>query len=123
MIDHLNGYVSFYGHLLQRPNVRPGQRVQRGDAVALSGDMYETCIDSPHLHLEIRDESLRRLYNPVTLIDADWHSILLLGSRGLSFERDLDEPKRWQSLDDQPTIRLGGPLLNDYGNPWPEDAR
>jgi murein DD-endopeptidase MepM/ murein hydrolase activator NlpD len=99
-----------------------GQRVTRGEAVALSGDMYGTCHDSPHLHLEIRDESLGRLYNPVTMIDADWHSILLLGAKSLPYEVDLDNPGRWLAIDDQPNIRLGGPILNDYEHSWPEDG-
>jgi len=94
MIDHHNGYVSFYGHLRAQPRVAVGRKVRRGEVVALSGDMYGTCHDSPHLHLEIRDETLARLFNPVTLIDADWHSLLLLGSSGLPFERDLDAPRR-----------------------------
>lgn len=119
MIDHGNGYVSFYGHLLERPNLAVGKRVSRGEPVALSGDMYESCYEAPHLHLEIRDTTLNRLYNPVTLIDADWHSLLLLGIRPQSFERDLDAPRRWQAIDDQPTIDIGGVLLNDYAHAWP----
>jgi murein DD-endopeptidase MepM/ murein hydrolase activator NlpD len=119
MIDHGNGYVSFYGHLLERPMVTVGQEVQKGEVVALSGDMYGTCYTAPHLHLEIRDRSLQHLYNPATLIDADWHSILLFGNKVLPFERDLDAPRRWQSIDDQPEIDLGGPLLNDFARPWP----
>jgi murein DD-endopeptidase MepM/ murein hydrolase activator NlpD len=119
MIDHGNGYVSFYGHLLERPSVAVGQRVQRGDVVALSGDMYETCYTAPHLHLEIRDDGLQHVYNPVELIDADWHSILLFGNLVLPFERDLDAPRKWQAIDDQPEIDLGGPLLNDFARPWP----
>ena len=119
MIDHQNGFVSFYGHLLERPRLRVGQYVARGQAVALSGDMYESCHASPHLHLEIRDRSLQRAFNPVPLIDADWHSILLLGAAPLAYERDLSSPRRWQSIDDQPPITLGGPLLNDYERPWP----
>jgi murein DD-endopeptidase MepM/ murein hydrolase activator NlpD len=119
MIDHGNGYVSFYGHLLERADVSVGQEVQRGEVVALSGDMYGTCYTAPHLHLEIRDASLQRLYNPATLIDADWHSILLFGNRMLPFERDLDDPRKWQSIDDQPEIDLGGPILNEFARPWP----
>jgi murein DD-endopeptidase MepM/ murein hydrolase activator NlpD len=119
MIDHGNGYVSFYGHLLERPALSVGQRVTRGEPVALSGDMYGSCYEAPHLHLEIRDVSLNRLFNPVTLIEADWHSLLLLGVRPHAFERDLDAPRRWQSIDDQPSIDIGGILLNDYRNAWP----
>jgi murein DD-endopeptidase MepM/ murein hydrolase activator NlpD len=119
MIRHPEGYVSFYGHLLERPVVAVGQSVQRGQPVAFTGDMNGNCNGSPHLHLEIRDTSLNRTYNPVTLIDADWHGIALLGPRPLTFERDLDVPRQWQSLDDQPPLVLGGPLLNDYEKAWP----
>ncbi len=122
MIDHENGYVSFYGHLLERPFVAVGQRVNRGERVAFSGDMYGTCYDSPHLHLEVRNESLNRLCNPVLMIEADWHSILLLGAKKLSYEIDLENPGRWVSIDDQPNLRLGGPLLNEYAHSWPEDG-
>ncbi len=119
MIDHSNGFVSFYGHLLQRPTLSVGQYVGRGQAVAISGDMYGTCRAAPHLHLEVRDRTTQRLHNPVNLIDADWHSILLLGAAPLAFERDLDAPRKWQTIDDQPAIDLGGSLLNDYDRPWP----
>ncbi len=121
MIDHGNGYVSFYGHLLQRPAVEAGQTVRRGEAVALSGDMFGTCYGAPHLHLEIRDRSLNHLVNPVSVVDADWHSILLLGAAGHAYTRDLDLPRRWQSIDDQPDIDLGQGLLNDYAHSWPAD--
>ena len=123
MIDHNNGFVSFYGHLRDRAPVSVGQYVRRGDLVAYSGDMYGTCVDSPHLHLELRDPTLGRFFNPVTLIDADWDSLMLFGSAPLAFERDLDAPRRWQSLDDQPELRLGGNLLNDYAQPWPGGGR
>lgn len=121
MIEHANGYVSFYGHLLERPRVQVGQSVRRGEAVALSGDMFGTCYGAPHLHLEIRDRSLNRLLNPVPLVEADWHSILLLGSAGHAYARNLDLPRRWQSFEDQPDIDLGRPLLNDYAHSWPAD--
>lgn len=121
MIDHPNGYSSFYGHLLERPKMRPGQPVRHGEAVALSGDSYGTCKAAPHLHLEIRDRTYTRAFNPIPLIDADWDNLALLGGRG--FEKDLDQPRRWQFMDDQPDTRFGGPRLNDYLNPWPPDFR
>jgi murein DD-endopeptidase MepM/ murein hydrolase activator NlpD len=119
MINHENGYVSLYGHLLERPKLEVGRRVKRGDTVALSGDMYGTCYSAPHLHLEIRRPSLEDLVNPVSLIEADWHSLLLLGLSSPAFERDLDAPRRGQAIDDQPAIRLGGPLLNEFERAWP----
>jgi murein DD-endopeptidase MepM/ murein hydrolase activator NlpD len=122
MISHPGGVVSFYGHLLRRPELTVGQAVRRGEVVALTGDMYETCTASPHLHLEIRDESLGRAFNPLLFIDADWHSLALIGASPQLFERDLDAPRRWQAMDDQPEIRFGGPLLNDFSAAWPSDG-
>ena len=56
MIDHPQlGYSSMYGHLLEAPSLRPGQRVKQGDVVALVGDSAGDCYRSPHVHLEIRD--------------------------------------------------------------------
>jgi murein DD-endopeptidase MepM/ murein hydrolase activator NlpD len=121
-IQHADGLVSFYGHLLARPAVSAGQAVARGEVVAQTGDMTGTCYSSPHLHLEIRDQSMTRLVNPMPLIDADWHRIVLVGTSAVTFERDLTEPSRWQSIDDQPDVHLGGALLNDYAQPWPSDG-
>ena len=75
----------------------------------------------PHLHLEIRTDLMRAAVNPIPLIDAPWWND---ASLGLSFSRpafevDLDSPRRWQSLYDQPDIRFGWPLLNDYLRAWP----
>jgi len=118
-IEHDGGLVSFYGHLLERPDLVPGQPVVRGQPVALSGDMYETCAAAPHLHLEIRDASMARAFNPVDFVAADWNRLLLLGASPLDYVRDLDAPRRWQALDDQPPIQFGGPMLNDYARSWP----
>ncbi len=122
MISHAGGIVSFYGHLLERPALAVGQTVTKGQAIALSGDMYETCYASPHLHLEIRDESLRRAFNPVHFIDADWHGLALLGASPQRFERNLEDPRRWQAMDDQPEITFGGPLLNNFVHALPADG-
>lgn len=120
MIDHPQaGYASFYGHLLQRADLRVGQAVERGQVVAYSGDPDETCRSRPHLHLEIRDLTYTRAYNPVLLIEADWDSLALIGPYARSFARDLADPRRWQFMDDQPEVHFGGPLLNDYADGWP----
>lgn len=120
MIDHPNGYASFYGHLLQRPRLNVGDEIQRGDPIALSGDPDLTCTSRPHLHLEIRDAPAHRIaFNPFPLIEANWDQIALVGGGPIRFEQDLAEPRRWQSLNDQPEVRFGGPLLNDYADPWP----
>jgi len=119
IIDHPNGYSSLYGHLLERPDLAIGQPVKQGQVIALSGDPFETCHSAPHLHLEIRSNFHDRTYNPVPLIAADWDNLSLIGSFGRGYQRDLDSPRRWQTLDDQPIIFFGGPLLNDYQHTWP----
>jgi len=122
MIDHPElGYASMYGHLVEAPDLIPGQRVKQGEVIALTGDSRDTCYSSPHLHLEIRDLNHIRKFNPIALIDADWDNLALVGSDGRDFARDLDEPRKWQSLYDQPEARTAGPIVNDFDNPWPLD--
>jgi murein DD-endopeptidase MepM/ murein hydrolase activator NlpD len=122
MIDHGNGYASFYGHLYERPRLAPGDPITRGQVVALTGDPDLTCTSRPHLHLEVREvPGYRRAYNPVVLIDADWDALSLAGPFGRGFERDLDNPRQWQFLDDQPDIAFGGALLNNYLHAWPPE--
>lgn len=121
MIDHPNGYSSFYGHLLETPQLTPGQPVKQGQVVALSGDSFGTCHSAPHLHLEIRNNYHNHAYNPVLLIRADWDSLALIGGFNRGFERDLDNPRRWQTIYDQPETLFGGPLLNEFEQPWPPE--
>lgn len=124
MIDHPQaGYASMYGHLLQAPNLKPGDVVKQGQVVALSGDTGETCYSRPHLHLEIRDLSHVTKYNPAMLVEANWHNLTLTGGSGRDFARDLEEPRKWQSLYDQPEVRTGGSIVNDFTYPWPFDWR
>jgi len=117
IIRHTNGLLSLYGHLFERPQLRAGQTVRAGEVVALTGDPDLTCTSRPHLHLEIRDGTYGYAFNPIPLIDADWNSLALLG--GSRFERDLENPRQWVSLTDQPVVDFGGSLLNDYSQPWP----
>ncbi len=121
LIRHTNGYASLYGHLQQRPTVRIGQRVSKGEPIAISGvPSGADCDTHPHLHLEIRTSNLGGTVNPVSLIEADWPNLTLgLPGEGLDFEIDLDNPTRWQNIYDQPVVRFGGSLLNDFGRPWP----
>lgn len=123
MIDHPDlGYASMYGHLLETPNLQPGEVVRQGQVVALTGDSRETCRGRPHLHLEIRDLQYHAMkYNPVELIEANWDSLALISNRSRDFARDLTEPRKWQSLYDQPEAWTGGPIVNDFTYPWPFD--
>ena len=120
MIDHANGYASFYGHLLERPDLQPGQPVSAGEIVAKVGDPDQTCNSRPHLHLEMRNAgAYNQAYNPLVLIEADWDTLALVGPFSNSFSRDVSQPRLWQSLYDQPEVRFWGPMLNNYENPWP----
>ena len=56
VIDHKNGYSTSYSHL-QSVKVRRGQRVQRGDIIALSGNSGLSL--APHLHYEVRYNGMR----------------------------------------------------------------
>jgi murein DD-endopeptidase MepM/ murein hydrolase activator NlpD len=124
MIDHPDlGYATFYGHLMERPALASGQRVTKGQVVGKVGDPGETCRSRPHLHFEIRDLRHARKYNPVLLVEADWDTLALLGPSARTFQRDLSDPRRWQHLDDQPEIVVGGPLINDFAETWPPDSR
>jgi murein DD-endopeptidase MepM/ murein hydrolase activator NlpD len=51
VIDHGNGYLTFYAHL-SAINVVPGQVVYQGDYIGATGNTG--CSSGPHLHFEIR---------------------------------------------------------------------
>jgi murein DD-endopeptidase MepM/ murein hydrolase activator NlpD len=124
VIKHADGYFSLYGHLRVRSNnLLIGQAIKAGDIIGESGDSVDVvrCDISPHLHLEIRTDLMRAAVNPIPLIGGvRWDDASLgLSSSQPAFQVDLDSPLRWQSLYDQPDIRFGWPLLNDYPRPWP----
>lgn len=123
IIKHGEDYLSLYGHLLETPRLTWGEAVTRGQAIGLSGDPDVTCTSRPHLHLEIRSADYAAAYNPINLIEADWDALMLAAPFGRGFARDLTDPRRWQYADDQPDVRFGGVLLNDYDQPWPPDWR
>ena len=65
-IDHGYGFKSIYGHLSEFL-VEPGQKIQRGDLIALSGD---TGVSSgPHLHYEIHYNG--KVQNPLYFFNND----------------------------------------------------
>lgn len=59
-IDHGFGYESLYAHLFKY-NVRPGQRVKRGDLIGFVGSTGRS--EAPHLHYEIFKDGER--INPI----------------------------------------------------------
>jgi murein DD-endopeptidase MepM/ murein hydrolase activator NlpD len=56
VIDHEGGYETSYSNL-DRSNVRKGQKVHRGDIIALTGNTGLSL--APHLHYEVRKDGLR----------------------------------------------------------------
>jgi murein DD-endopeptidase MepM/ murein hydrolase activator NlpD len=122
MIDHPIGLASFYGHLLETPDLQVGQWVEQGQMIAKVGDPEETCLSRSHLHLEIRNAGrYNRAYNPIPLIQADWDTLAMNGSIGIHFAYDMNEPHRWHDMFRQPEVVFHGPRLNDYTIPWPLD--
>ncbi len=59
-VDHGYGYVSLYAHLYKY-NVRPGQKVKRGDLIGFVGSTGRS--EAPHLHYEIFKDGER--INPI----------------------------------------------------------
>ena len=121
VIDHGNGLHSLYGHLREPSGLAVGARVKRGETVGRSGDSEGTCLAAPHLHLELRDASHNWVLNPMPYIGADWASLALVGAPPgeRAFQVDAEESGRWRGPLDQPDVRIGGPLLNGFSQPWP----
>lgn len=63
LLQHPDGYESMYGHL-SRVLVSPGERVNAGQVIALSGNTGRST--APHLHFEVRHYG--RLVDPTTLV-------------------------------------------------------
>ncbi len=61
VLDHGNSVSTHYGHV-SRILVRPGQKVSRGDKIALVGSTGRST--SPHLHFEVKIGP--RFYDPMT---------------------------------------------------------
>lgn len=115
------GLTSLYGHLLETPPLTPGQFVEKGQYVGLSGDPDGPDCDSrPHLHLEIRSADYRTALNPVDYIDAPWHMLTTIGSFSYPlFQQDMNNARQWMRVDDQPDVAFGGRILNSYTSTWP----
>ena len=66
VLTHPDGYQTKYGHL-SRAVVSPGQAVNAGEVLGLSGNSGRST--APHLHLEIRrgDETI----DPLTMVKED----------------------------------------------------
>lgn len=83
VIDHGNGYETRYAHLAEI-NVQKGQRVRRGDIIALTGNTGLSL--APHLHYEVRYEGMR--VDPVhyffmELSPAEYRRIIRIAQSGM----------------------------------------
>ncbi|MDO4880895.1 MAG: M23 family metallopeptidase [Capnocytophaga sp.] len=81
-IDHGFGYESLYAHLSQY-NVRPGQKVRRGDIIGYIGNTGRS--SGPHLHYEIKKDGEH--LNPInfyygSLTPEEYAEMLKLSSQG-----------------------------------------
>ena len=83
VIDHHNGYQTQYSHLSEA-KIRKGQRVRRGDIIALSGNSGLSL--APHLHYEIRYNGMR--VDPIhyffmELSPAEYQRIIRISQSGM----------------------------------------
>ncbi len=65
-ILHAGGYLTRYCHMIERPQVVPGQMVEAGQVIGVSGTSGNS--SGPHLHFEVHvdaDRSSRGAINPV----------------------------------------------------------
>jgi murein DD-endopeptidase MepM/ murein hydrolase activator NlpD len=72
IINHGYGYKSLYAHLSSTINVKRGQRVKRGDVIALSG--RSGLVTGPHLHYEVILNGVKQ--NPIDYFfdNVDFHA-------------------------------------------------
>ncbi len=60
VIEHGFGYETLFGHL-SKYNVRPGQRIKRGDIIGFVGSTGRS--EAPHLHYEVHKDG--KVVNPI----------------------------------------------------------
>ncbi len=83
VIDHQNGFETSYSHL-GKINVKRGEKVQRGDIIALSGNTGLSL--APHLHYEVRHNGMR--VDPIhyffmELSPAEYQRIIRIAQSGM----------------------------------------
>ncbi len=85
-LDHNYGFESYYAHLQNKPVVKEGQFVKKGDLIAYSGNSGMST--GPHLHYEIK--FIGRILDPEPFVH--W--------RGSNFAEIFKKEKRvtWESL-------------------------
>jgi murein DD-endopeptidase MepM/ murein hydrolase activator NlpD len=94
IVENGDGFFTIFGHD-DRVEVRPGQRVRRGDLLATVGNTGWG-VTSPHVHYEIRRKDAGGAYRPVDpliyILDHRWpnEDRLLLAARTAAPVRDFE---------------------------------
>jgi murein DD-endopeptidase MepM/ murein hydrolase activator NlpD len=94
IVENGDGFVTLFGHD-DRIEVRPGQRVKRGDLLATVGNTGWG-VTSPHVHYEVRRRDAGGAYRPVDpliyILDHRWpnEDRLLLAARTAPPVRDFE---------------------------------
>lgn len=81
LLDHGHGYKTLYAHLSSTIKVNRGDRVKRGEVIALSG--RSGLVTGPHLHYEVIYNGVKQ--NPVDYFfdDIDYHDAVKEFADGL----------------------------------------
>lgn len=83
-VNHGYGYLTLYAHM-SKMNVRPGQKIKRGDVIGYIGSSGLST--SPHLHYEVRINS--KWVNPVNfyhndLSDEEYDEMIKMSSKAFT---------------------------------------
>lgn len=66
MIDHLNGLVTVYGHMIRQPSVYVGQYVSRGQVIGNIGSTGHST--GPHVHFMVKNGGNHNYRNPLSYL-------------------------------------------------------
>ena len=66
IIDHLNGLVTVYGHMIRQPSVYVGQYVTRGQKIGNVGSTGHST--GPHVHFMVKVGMGHNYRNPLAYL-------------------------------------------------------
>lgn len=125
IVEHgLTGYSTFYGHN-KSLKTKVGDRVKRGDVIALSGNTGES--SAPHLHYEVRLHGvpvnpLKYIKRPgdVTFTDFSPETPEIIPAEETKITEEKAEPEREKPTEEEPGVKKPPPT--DDGGGIPEDS-
>ena len=107
IITHPDGFKTGYCHM-QKINVRPGQKVRKGDIIGVSGggsnDPGRGRSDGRHLHFTLRKDG--KLVNPMQYIDKVNVSSSDISFSGATPSKDGDGKTNWDDFFNKDTSKL-----------------